>query len=130
MLMQNVQQISVKALIKKKGKVLMLQDEKGSWELPGGRVEFGEDPIITMRRELKEEMSVEVRSIGNIVGVKTFMVEKSDVKKQIVLIVFSCEIGGESIILDHESQRYAWISPSDVSGYPMKDVYKDLLRES
>jgi 8-oxo-dGTP diphosphatase len=48
-----------------KGRVLLAQRKRGAhlagkWELPGGKVEPGEDPRVTVRRELLEELGIEV----------------------------------------------------------------------
>jgi 8-oxo-dGTP diphosphatase len=53
------------ALTFEQGKLLVTQRKKDSshgllWEFPGGKVEEGEDPRRALRRELKEELNVEV----------------------------------------------------------------------
>ncbi len=47
------------------GRVLVSQRKKGAhlggvWELPGGKVEDGEDPALAVVRELREELGIEV----------------------------------------------------------------------
>jgi len=47
------------------GRVLLTQRKAGShlagtWELPGGKVELGEDPRDALVRELREEIGIEV----------------------------------------------------------------------
>jgi 8-oxo-dGTP pyrophosphatase MutT (NUDIX family) len=38
--------------------ILLIQESNGSWELPGGRLEHGEDFRTTLQRECQEEMGV------------------------------------------------------------------------
>lgn len=38
--------------------LLLIQESNGSWELPGGRLEHGEDFQTALRRECQEEMGV------------------------------------------------------------------------
>jgi 8-oxo-dGTP diphosphatase len=64
--------VSAGVIIKKK-KVLVTQRMKGAphgllWEFPGGKVKEGEDPKEALRRELKEELDVDVE-VGKIIEV-------------------------------------------------------------
>lgn len=58
--------VTIKALIVKDGRVLLLKEPKfrgGKWELPGGGLDFGEDIHAGLRREIEEELGVQVASI-------------------------------------------------------------------
>jgi 8-oxo-dGTP pyrophosphatase MutT (NUDIX family) len=56
--------VSVKALVfDREDRVLALQNEDGSWELPGGGWEHGETLEQAMRREVREELGVEIDRI-------------------------------------------------------------------
>ena len=53
------------ALIDQKGRVLLAQRPRGKemaglWEFPGGKVEAGETPELSLARELKEELNIQV----------------------------------------------------------------------
>ncbi|MBM4161823.1 MAG: (deoxy)nucleoside triphosphate pyrophosphohydrolase [Ignavibacteria bacterium] len=59
------------ALLQKDGKVLLCQRKKGSryglkWEFPGGKLEEGESTLDCLRRELREELSIEIQNIDRI----------------------------------------------------------------
>lgn len=56
--------IVVAAIVMREGRLLLTRREEGShlagfWELPGGKVEPGEDPASALRRELREELGVD-----------------------------------------------------------------------
>ena len=53
--------VSVKALIvDDKGRFLMVKENNGVWDLPGGRLENGEMILDALKRECLEEIGVEV----------------------------------------------------------------------
>ncbi|MDR3570998.1 MAG: NUDIX hydrolase [Candidatus Pacebacteria bacterium] len=59
--------VAVKGLHVENGKVLMSHDAVHAtpvWELPGGGLDFGESIEETLRREIKEEMGLEVASVA------------------------------------------------------------------
>jgi 8-oxo-dGTP pyrophosphatase MutT (NUDIX family) len=58
--------VSVKALVfDRDDRLLVLQNEDGHWELPGGGWEHGETLEQAMRREVREELGVEIDRIDS-----------------------------------------------------------------
>ena len=61
--------ITVKGIVIYEGKTLILKrvrpssDGLGYWELPGGGLEYGEDPHQALVRELKEETGLDIEII-------------------------------------------------------------------
>ncbi len=63
-----MQKVLVSGFIYEKGKALLLKrrDEgflADHWEMPGGKLEFGEDPVCGAIRETKEEAGVETEAV-------------------------------------------------------------------
>ena len=51
---------SVKALVlNEEGKILLTKEKSGIWNLPGGGIDWGEDPRLALQREIREEMGIE-----------------------------------------------------------------------
>lgn len=61
----------VAGLIERDGQILICQRRAGQqhplkWEFPGGKVEAGEDPTEALRRELNEELGIEIEASDEI----------------------------------------------------------------
>ena len=55
------------------GEILLIKRIKTGWyELPGGKIEDGETPEVTAKREIKEELSVNIELVKRI-GSKDFI---------------------------------------------------------
>ncbi len=72
------------------GRVLLTQRKagthlEGAWELPGGKVEDGEDPREALRRELREELGIDATA-GEILDVTFHRYE--DAGKAVLLMFF------------------------------------------
>jgi 8-oxo-dGTP diphosphatase len=82
----------VAALVREGGRVLMSRRRADQpmpllWEFPGGKVEPGEDPVVALAREVREELGCEVR-VGRIHEVVFHAYEAFD----LVMLVYACEI--------------------------------------
>jgi 8-oxo-dGTP pyrophosphatase MutT (NUDIX family) len=58
--------VSIKALILDEEKrFLLIQENNGRWELPGGGLNFGEQPHACLTREINEEMAIPITHIAD-----------------------------------------------------------------
>jgi len=81
------------------------------WEFPGGKLENNESPYNALRREIKEELSIEVKS-ALLFDRYLYQVEKL----QINLNFFYCKQWfGEFIPLD--GQNLKWVSRKDILNF-------------
>lgn len=91
---------SIKALLFHQGKFLILKEElhKGDvWDLPGGKIEYGESPEDALRREVKEELDVEIK-IKKSVGVWYFFSQTS--QNQVICHTYLCHPVAAEISID------------------------------
>lgn len=77
------------------------------FEFPGGKIEAGERGEDAVKRELKEELDLDVE-VGGLYACHTF--EYPDFI--ITLSIYECEMRSEFILKEHES--YAWIAPANL----------------
>jgi 8-oxo-dGTP diphosphatase len=119
----NTMHISVKALCQQNGKVLFLKDPKGMWELPGGRVEFGEEVTEALARELHEELgwlNVRTKEVIDIFG---FVSSSGSEQNHYTVIVYECVTNSYKIFDNDEYTDHAWLGLAELANMKMRDGY-------
>lgn len=113
------QTLTVRAVIKQDNKVLLLRRAAGNpkyiglFELPGGKVDFGEDPRASLQREIAEETGREVET-QQIFDVHSEL-DVSDLKHQYIVLVFLVTLRADTQLeLSSEHDKYAWKKLADV----------------
>lgn len=107
-----------------RGRVLLLKHRfrPGSgWGLPGGFMEKGEQPDAALRRELREEIGLEVEQL------KLFAVRAFKKPKQ-VEIVFMGQAIGSTDELSFEIQEAVWFLPGELPAELPRDQTEMIKR--
>lgn len=81
--------------------------DNNKWEPPGGTLEAGETILDGLRREVKEEVGVEIMP-GPLTGVYKNM------QRGIVALVFRCEHTGETPNESPEVAQIKWMTQDDI----------------
>ena len=79
-------------------------DFKGLWEFPGGKIEPGETPEQALRREIREELDVEI-AVGEMIGT----IEYDYPTFHLSMDCFWCEVVSGDIVLK-EAQEARWLT--------------------
>jgi ADP-ribose pyrophosphatase YjhB (NUDIX family) len=87
------------------GRILLIKTEKAGWELPGGRVEPGEDFIAALRREVREEARCEVE-VGRLTGVTSNVAAPG-----VTILTFLCRHTGGDPCPGDDSLEVGWFAP-------------------
>jgi 8-oxo-dGTP diphosphatase len=103
-----IQRITVKAILCKNNKILLVRDQKGKWELPGGRIEFGENIDETLKRELAEELGLKDFKIGDIVDIWSFLLHDHGMDHQFIVLIYECFISRENFKLGGDYSFCNW----------------------
>ncbi len=84
-----------------------------AWEFPGGKVDRGETPAAALRRELQEELGIDV-VVGDVYAVGHHCYPE----KEVVLLIFRCRIiAGEPQCL--EVAEFRWVTLAELVDLPL-----------
>ncbi len=119
-------QVVAGALMSPEGKVLLVKrplhkKHGGLWEFPGGKVEQGETPEDALKRELKEELNLEINSpkfLGKVIhDYGEFEIE---------LFLFEVEKFNGAPVLT-EAVDMKWVSPEEAKQLDLCPADRKLL---
>lgn len=117
--------VSAGAIITNKdGRVLLLKHRfrpSPGWGIPGGFIEEGEQPDEALRRELREEVELELTDV------KLFVVRAFNEPKQ-VEILFTAHAVDDTERLSFEIQKAGWFSVEELPSQLPKEQVKLIRR--
>jgi 8-oxo-dGTP pyrophosphatase MutT (NUDIX family)/GNAT superfamily N-acetyltransferase len=117
--------VSVKGVLFEHGRVVLLENERGEWELPGGRLEPGETPAACLAREFAEEIGVGV-SVETILDSWVYEVLP---QREVLILAYGVRRGGNTALsLSGEHRQLGLFAPGELADLAMADGYRRSVR--
>ncbi len=93
----------------------------GKWTLPGGGIDFGEDPRTTVSREVAEETGLRVSRVGNLLDVDSTTIEFSDKQVHAIRIIYEASVVDGEIVVEQNgsTDAAAWFSYDEAMKLPL-----------
>jgi 8-oxo-dGTP pyrophosphatase MutT (NUDIX family) len=111
----------VKGVAVQDGKVLLLENERDEWELPGGKLELGEDPGDCVVREIGEETGWQVTA-GPLLNCWQYHIGAG---QDVLIITYGCHVlSSGPPVVSHEHTRAGLFWPGELPGLAMPEGYK------
>ena len=122
--------VSVKGVVIRDGCVLLLLNERGEWDLPGGRPDVGEDHRSALIREVREEAGLDV-DVGSALGEHLFEVLPTHFVR---IVVYACDCRDGDVALSHEHLEQRWVPFAElgetIEGRPLPAGYLAAIRKA
>ncbi|HUD06232.1 MAG TPA: NUDIX domain-containing protein [Candidatus Saccharimonadales bacterium] len=93
-----------------------------TWDLPGGEVEYGEDPTEAVIREAMEEVGLKIENP------QIFRVKTTNRAKYVIRLLYYVYADSEKIKLSYEHYQYKWVTKEAFSKLDIPEHYLDGLR--
>jgi 8-oxo-dGTP pyrophosphatase MutT (NUDIX family) len=123
----NPTSFGAKVIIERSGAILLLRHtyQPNFWSFPGGRTEKGESDAETARREVEEELSMQLTSLTRLGEIESLLEGKHD-----HVSIFKAISNDEPVIDGVEIAEYGWFSEHDLpvlgpTTQQMYNRYKD-----
>lgn len=121
--------VALKAVIVHGGRLLIIKRSDyddigaGTWEFPGGKINFGETLHECLMREVMEETGLQI-NVGRVLYTSTFCTSEN---RQVIVITYLCESETDKIKLSFEHSDYLWANREQIQERLYRTILEDMV---
>lgn len=127
------QRIAVRAIVRREGRVLLIRRANGrasilgKYELPGGKIAYGEQPEDALRRYLHDEAGIHIQT-ATLFDVVTY-IDRDDRDIQYAVITYEVTVaeGHHTVSLGSNYDKHIWQKLSDIQRKTSTDLTQLLV---
>jgi 8-oxo-dGTP pyrophosphatase MutT (NUDIX family) len=117
--------VTVKGVLIRGGKVVLLRNERDEWELPGGKLELSESPTVCLAREISEELGLTIEP-QSILDSWVYSIVPG---VHVLVLTYGClESSRSEAVLSDEHKELKWFPLAQVDSLRMPEGYKASIR--
>lgn len=122
----------VAVIINDAGEILLTRRNispfQGDWVMPGGKIDLGEQIVRALRREVMEEVGLDVE-VQSLLDVFEHVTPGED-HYHFVILYYRCHPLGSDIVHNNaEVAEARWVDPEDLHGYKMPEGTRFILEK-
>lgn len=126
--------ISVKGIVIEGSGVWLRKNERNEWELPGGKLDPGEQPEQTVVRELFEELGFVVEAEELVSAYVYTIKETEDESKGVLVLSYRCEciskVGDFELEGEAGVAEFQLVPITGLDELAMPDFYKEAIQRA
>lgn len=126
--------VSIKGVVIEDNKVWLRKNERNEWEIPGGKIDQGEQPEETITRELEEELGFVTKPV-EILQAYLYTIKVSiDETRGVLVVSYLCELqektGNFEFIEEAGKAEFQSFTQSEVESLHMPGFYKIAIKKA
>ena len=117
--------VSIKGVVFRDDRAILLRNERDEWELPGGKLELGEAPEECCGREILEELSLTV-TVERLLDCWVYDILG---KVKVLIVTYGCTLASAApISISSEHKEVGLFRVRELDALPMPEGYRDSVR--
>jgi ADP-ribose pyrophosphatase YjhB (NUDIX family) len=113
------------------GEVLIVRTTKwrGTWGVPGGKLDWGESLQEALLREFREEVALELQQVRFALLQEAILDPQFHVPAHFVLVNYYAFSASTEVVPNEEIVEWAWLPPEAALSYPLNNFTERLVRD-